>query len=50
MPIPTPVPKESQADYMQRCMSDANMVKDYKQKQRSDICMNTFARLSKKPA
>lgn len=38
MPIPTPLPKEQQGEFIQRCMMDDNMVKEYDQDQRYAIC------------
>ena len=39
MPIPTPLPKEKNNEFIQRCMMDDVMVKEYKdQDQRYAIC------------
>lgn len=38
MPIPTPLPKEQQGEFIQRCMMDDNMVREYDQDQRYAIC------------
>lgn len=38
MPIPTPLPKEQQGEFIQRCMMDDTMVRDYNQDQRYAIC------------
>ena len=38
MPIPTPLPKEQQGEFIQRCMMDDTMVREYNQDQRYAIC------------
>lgn len=38
MPIPTPLPKEQQGEFIQRCMMDDTMVREYDQDQRYAIC------------
>lgn len=39
MPLPTPLPKEQQGEFIQRCMMDDTMVSEYKDKdQRYAIC------------
>lgn len=38
MPIPTPLPKEQQGEFIQRCMMDDSMVREYDQDQRYAIC------------
>lgn len=38
MPIPTPLPKEQKGEFIQRCMMDDNMVREYDQDQRYAIC------------
>lgn len=47
MPVPKPRKKEKQEDFMARCMGDETMKKDYEQKQRLAICLNTFSKKSK---
>ena len=43
MPIPTPKKDESQKDFINRCMGNDTMVKEYPdQKQRAAICFNEF--------
>jgi hypothetical protein len=40
MPIPTPQPEEKDKDFLQRCMIDDKMVKEYPDKdQRYSICI-----------
>ena len=46
MPIPKPQKDESQNDFLQRCMSDHNMIKEYTQEQRAAICRSTFEELA----
>ena len=39
MPIPTPLPKEQQGEFIQRCMMDDVMVREYKDTdQRYAVC------------
>tara|TARA_A100001515_G_C4584912_1_gene214165 strand:- start:580 stop:783 length:204 start_codon:yes stop_codon:yes gene_type:complete len=39
MPLPKPSDKESEKDFINRCMSDDIMLKEYKnQKQRAAVC------------
>lgn len=39
MPIPKPQPKESQAEFMNRCMDDPKMSQEYQNKsQRLAVC------------
>lgn len=38
MPIPTPLPKEQKGEFIQRCMMDDTMVREYDQDQRYAIC------------
>ena len=38
MPIPKPLPKEQQGEFIQRCMIDDTMVREYDQDQRYTIC------------
>jgi len=38
MPIPKPLPKEQQGEFIQRCMMDDTMVREYEQDQRYTIC------------
>ena len=41
MPLPTPLPKEQKGEFLQRCMMDDTMVREYKdQDQRYAICRN----------
>lgn len=42
MPIPTPNPGESFDKFIERCMSDDNMVSEYDQEQRYAICSVKF--------
>lgn len=42
MPIPKPRPYERMNDFMQRCMSDEKMVKEYESGQRAAICRSAF--------
>jgi len=42
MPIPTPNPGESFDKFIERCMSDENMIADYDQSQRYAICAVKF--------
>jgi hypothetical protein len=38
MPIPKPLPKEQKGEFIQRCMMDDTMVREYDQDQRYAIC------------
>ena len=38
MPIPKPLPKEQNNEFIQRCMMDDTMVREYNQDQRYVIC------------
>ncbi len=38
MPIPKPLPKEQNNEFIQRCMMDDTMVREYDQDQRYAIC------------
>lgn len=38
MPIPTPLPKEQKGEFIQRCMMDDTMVREYDQDKRYAIC------------
>lgn len=39
MPIPTPKPGESEADFISRCMSDSTMKNEYPEEdQRAAVC------------
>jgi hypothetical protein len=41
MPLPTPLPKEQKGEFLQRCMMDDTMVREYKdQDQRYAVCRN----------
>ena len=43
MPIPTPQPKEKQKEFIQRCMNDEVMNKEYPDKdQRYSICIMQY--------
>lgn len=43
MPIPKPRKKETESEFVSRCMGDGMMVKEYKdQKQRAAICYSQF--------
>ena len=38
MPVPKPKAGESESEFMDRCMGDSTMVKEYPQKQRWNVC------------
>lgn len=42
MPIPKPKSNESQNEFMQRCMGDEKMIKEYPSEQRAAICRSSF--------
>jgi len=42
MPIPQPKQSESENEFMQRCMSDDKMIKEYPTEQRAAICRTAF--------
>lgn len=42
MPIPKPRKNESRKNFMQRCMSDSTMVKEYKTDQRLAVCSASY--------
>lgn len=42
MPIPKPKPYERMDEFMQRCMSDDKMVKEYETGQRIAVCRSAF--------
>jgi len=42
MPIPKPSSRESENDFMQRCMSDAKMVSEYETEQRAAVCRSAY--------
>ncbi len=48
MPIPKPSKGESKNSYMQKCMSDSGMNKEYDQSQRAAICISTWKRKKSK--
>jgi hypothetical protein len=49
MPIPTPLPKEQKGEFLQRCMMDDTMVREYKdQDQRYAICRNQIEQYASK--
>lgn len=43
MPIPKPKSRESESDFLKRCMSDDKMIEEYEQEQRAAICRSTYA-------
>lgn len=44
MPIPQPTPKESESDFISRCMSDEKMKEEYTdESQRYAVCASQFA-------
>ena len=46
MPIPTPKKGERRNEFVQRCMSDEKMIKEYDQEQRAAICQTAFTELA----
>ncbi len=43
MPIPTPIPNESKAQFIERCMGNAVMVKEYpRADQRRAVCESAW--------
>lgn len=42
MPIPKPNPNESERDFMQRCMSDETMKREYDLNQRLAVCSTQY--------
>jgi hydroxymethylpyrimidine pyrophosphatase-like HAD family hydrolase len=42
MPISQPKQSESENEFMQRCMSDEKMIKEYPTEQRAAVCRSTF--------
>lgn len=42
MPIPQPKDNESRNEFMQRCMSDENMINEYPSEQRAAICNTAY--------
>lgn len=48
MPIPTPLPKEQKGEFIQRCMIDDNMVREYDQDQRYAVCRNQIEQYASK--
>lgn len=43
MPLPTPQPKENKHDFLQRCLADEIMLKEYpKGVQRYTVCLTQF--------
>lgn len=42
MPIPKPQKNESRKDFMQRCMSNPTMVKEYGTDQRLAVCSASY--------
>jgi phosphatidylethanolamine-binding protein (PEBP) family uncharacterized protein len=48
MPLPNAKPKEKQQEFMNRCMSDDIMNKDFKdQKQRAAVCYSQYRKRTK---
>ena len=48
MPLPNAKPKEKQQEFMNRCMSDDIMNKDFKdQKQRTAVCYSQYSKRTK---
>ena len=43
MPLPTPQPKENKQDFLNRCLADETMLKEYPQGvQRYAVCLTQF--------
>lgn len=42
MPIPKPNSRESEKDFLQRCMLDDKMISEYEQQQRAAVCRSTY--------
>lgn len=42
MPVPKPSEKETETEFLRRCMNDKTMKKEYEQKQRLAICFDSF--------
>lgn len=43
MPLPTPLPKESKPDFLERCLADETMLKEYPQGvQRYAVCLTQY--------
>ena len=43
MPLPTPLPKENKPDFMERCLADETMLKEYPQGvQRYAVCLTQY--------
>jgi len=43
MPLPTPNTKESKADFLERCLADETMLKEYPQGvQRYAVCLTQY--------
>ncbi len=43
MPIPKPTPKETEKEYLKRCMADPTMVSEYKSTdQRYAVCRSKY--------
>ena len=48
MPIPKPKKEEQKSKFVQRCMADQTMRKEFKDiKQRVAVCLSQFKKLSK---
>jgi len=49
MPLPTPLPKENKPDFMERCLADETMLKEYPSGvQRYAVCLTQY-KLAKEP-
>ena len=48
MPIPTPTNNESRADFLNRCMTDNNMISEYPENQRYAVCVQSWNESDKK--
>ena len=42
MPIPKPTGGENETEFMQRCMSDSNLLDEYDNEQRAAICYTSW--------
>jgi hypothetical protein len=43
MPIPKPHSRETESDFLQRCMSDSKMISEYGIEQRAAVCRSTYS-------
>jgi len=48
MPLPKPSPNESQAQFIQRCMSDDKMKKEFPDQQRLAVCSAQYKQSNNK--